>query len=306
MSLTNPTLRLLDSCLLPDFPSGSSINYYNGSLFLVGDDAANTCILDTNYTIKHFVRLFDSDTKRISKAEKSDLEASVIIPSENGDSLILLGSASTEKRRKLITIPLLSKGREKDSAMQVYDLTELIQRLLAAGIAEINLEGLASYNGGLILANRGNRTHQQNHLIFTDRDFWTRQGAVSIEIKQLALTHLDAGLGVSEVCYYPPSDLLLLTFTSENTSNSYDDGEIGASFIGIITSLSTRLSEKTLEMEYMLSLPEADPSFNFEKIEGICVEDRMENGSLILHLVSDNDSGCSRLFKARLTFQVDR
>jgi hypothetical protein len=44
-----PKTEFLSSLLLTDFPSGSSINYYDGKLFLVGDDANDILILDTDY-----------------------------------------------------------------------------------------------------------------------------------------------------------------------------------------------------------------------------------------------------------------
>jgi len=71
-----PTIQLLKFLLLVDFPSGSSINYYDNKLYLVGDDATHILILDNDYRKVDSIKLFDNLEKRISKSQKTDLEAS--------------------------------------------------------------------------------------------------------------------------------------------------------------------------------------------------------------------------------------
>ena len=47
----------------------------------------------------------------------------------------------------------------------------------------------------------------------------------------------------------------------------------------------------------MINLSDASNEFKNQKIEGICVE-RVSDDELLLHLISDNDNGESKLFKA--------
>ena len=75
----NPTLQLLQFLLLANFPSGSSINYYENKLYLLGDDARIIIILDTHYNVVDSLRLFDYPEKRIPKSQKIDLESSAIV-----------------------------------------------------------------------------------------------------------------------------------------------------------------------------------------------------------------------------------
>ena len=52
-------------------------------------------------------------------------------------------------------------------------------------------------------------------------------------------------------------------------------------------------------MDQLINLSEVHVDFRNEKIEGLCVEVAQEN-TLILHLISDNDNGESKLFKVKL------
>src|SRR5437870_2354775 len=73
-----PNLRIEKSLLLNDFPSGSSLEYFNDRLYLGGDDATKLLVLDTNYDRTDSITLFESELTRIPKNVKADLEASAI------------------------------------------------------------------------------------------------------------------------------------------------------------------------------------------------------------------------------------
>jgi hypothetical protein len=96
-------------------------------------------------------------------------------------------------------------------------------------------------------------------------------------------------------------DLLLVTLTSEATDNSYDDGAIGNSYLGWVSSATTKLQDKNISLDGLVDLGEIDPIFKNEKIEGICAETVTATGAT-LHLISDNDLGESRLFKISVSW----
>ncbi len=293
----SPTLELLKSLTLSDFPSGSSINCYHGKLYLIGDDANHILILDANYRKIDSVHLFDYPDKRIPKPEKLDFETSTVIKVDSKDHLLLLGSASLEKRMRINLIPLEQEGER----VQTFQYVEFANRLKEKGISELNIEGSALIGNQLVLANRGNKENLVNHLITTEMDFWQRQHEANISISKIALPITDASfLGISELCYVESRDLLLSTFSSELTNNAYDDGVIGDSYLGWIDNIGYKVNTPNLKLDGMVNLAGVSEEFKGEKIEGICVERETEN-KLIAHLISDNDQGQSKLFKLRMT-----
>jgi hypothetical protein len=285
--------------VLPDFPSGSSINYRNEKLYLIGDDANTILILDTDYKKVDSIRVFDHPEARIPKSKKSDLEASAFIRVNGTLHLLILGSASREQRKKVILMPLESLNVNK-LYFREYDDGEFIKRIVRNGIDEVNIEGITVIGNHLILANRGNNSNQKNHLIVTCNYFWEKQNEAPLHIRQLLVSpSINEFAGVSELCYMKSKDILLFTLCSEATSNSYDDGVIGDSYIGWINNISNKIYDLTVTLDGTINLSDVSEEFKGQKIEGICVED-VKDDKPIIHLVSDNDGGESKLFKIKL------
>lgn len=297
-----PKVQLLKSFLLHEFPSGSSINHRNGRFYVIGDDATHILVLDSSYQKIDSIHLFDYTEKRIPKADKTDLEGSVVLPVNGEDHLLLVGSASRKNRKRIILIPFTNSGLNINSQNSSFHKTKtFIKRIKAHDIEEINLEAVCLLGKHLILGNRGNRSMQENHLIVTDPNFWERQEDATLIPRKLLLpeTHAKELLGISELCYISEMDLLLITLTSEATDNAYDDGAIGNSYLGWIKDASTKLQDKNITLHGMIDLFEVDPIFKNEKIEGICAEVITATGAT-LHLISDNDLGESRLFQIKV------
>ena len=154
----------------------------------------------------------------------------------------------------------------------------------------------------MILANRGNRNDPNNYLIITGEDFWSQQKEAALRIVPIELTGSHSEfLGISELFYVESKDMILFTFTSEGTNNAYDDGVIGGSYIGWMKNVAAKLKQAKLRLDGMINLSDASNEFKNQKIEGICVE-RVGDDELLLHLISDNDNGETKLFKALLKF----
>ena len=293
----NLKLELLDSLLLPDFPSGSSINFYDGKLYLIGDDANQVLILDRNYNAIDSIPLFNFPEKRIPKTEKTDFETSTLITLKGKNYLLVKGSASKKKRAKLTLISLDNKNEK----LETFKYEEFSERLLARGIQEVNIEGSALVRNQLVLANRGNEENPINYLITTEKNFWQQQQQASIGISEVVIPIYNKGfIGISELCYVELKDFLLFTLSSEKTNNSYNDGEIGDSYLGWMDSFSGKINTPKLTSDGLLNLSEVSDVFKGEKIEGICIEREVGN-DFTIHLISDNDQGQSKLFKVGMT-----
>jgi len=296
-----PTIALLRSVLLTDFPSGSSINYYNGKLYLIGDDANNLLVLDNSYQQVDSIPLFDFPVKRIPKSQKADFETSTLIEVDGVMKILILGSASREERKKAILLPIMNPDPDKNKPfLPFFYNAPFFEQLRARDIEEINIEGATTIGDNLILGNRGNTANPKNHLILINNVFSkTQSKAVFFVSKLVQPVQLPGFAGVSELCYIESKDILLFTFSSETTTNSYDDGAIGNSYLGWIYDATHKLQYPELILDEIINLPDIDKDFENEKIEGICVE-AVNGNELILHLVSDNDGGESKLFNVKV------
>jgi hypothetical protein len=291
--------RLIQTKLLPDFPSGSAINFFNDRLFLVGDDANHLVVLDMQYNAIDSLPLFHFPEKRISKKEKTDFEASAIIALQGVDHLLIVGSGAKKIRKRLFLLPI-SHSLPDLPHLQIIETSTFLDRVEKAGVSELNLEGVTTAAGNVILSNRGNQKNTTNHLIVTTPEFWMQQEGASIYLIALEVMAQKKDVpGVSDIHYDRSLDLLLLLLSSEATDNAYDDGAIGDSYIGIVRHFSTKMKSERIAMDEMICLTDAHPEFDKQKMEGVCVE-KIDGSTLMLHMISDNDTGDTRLFKFEL------
>lgn len=287
-------IELLSSLRLSDFPSGSAITLYKDKIFVIGDDANSILVLDKQYKRVDKIPLFNYSDKRIPKTEKPDFETSAVVKVNGADHLLVMGSASRPNREKALLFSL------DDYKIQSFDLSVFANRLKNTGIGELNIEGSAVVNDLFILSNRANHSNPQNSLIVTSSDFFKDQRSCQIKTIKLKLPDSLKTLGVSEMTYVGTQDLLLFTLTSELTTNAYDDGAIGDSYIGWVNQASEKLKGSSVSLVGLINLSDSNKEFAGEKIEGILVEEAQLD-SLIIHLVSDNDVGESKLFKIKLS-----
>jgi len=296
-------IELLVSLLMPEYPSGSSISYFQNKFYLIGDDANTIMILDDHYGKLDSIRLFDHPGKRIPKAEKVDFETSLVVNIDGSTNLLVLGSGSSENRRKGLIMPLENNHNTDPGYLpKQLDLAEFTSRLTRKIRGSLNIEGSALVGKNLILSNRANKAYPENSLIITTPGFWKDQARASIRILMLDLPRSSGILGISELCYVESHDMLLITLTSEQTNNAIDDGPIGDSYIGWVKNITRKTNRQRLSLDGLLNLSRANENFKGEKIEGLCVS-AIKANSFTLHMISDNDQGQTRLFTVLFTPQ---
>ncbi len=273
---------------LDHYPSASGIEYFNNQFYIIGDDANELLILDSNLNPADSIPLYSFTEKRIPKKLKADLEG-ITLTKDN--QLLLLGSGSLSPYRNTAWLinPLT---KQKDSIR----LDTFYQRLILNGIQEINIEGVCTIPGSIILTNRGNKGYPKNHLIVTSSDFWKDQSTAPISVI-LAGSATDTFLfnGISGLTYARKSDQLLLTVSTEDTRNSMDDGAIGKSYLWIINNISSKKKWKAVNPDRIIDLEKTDPRFKGQKIESLCITKETKN-FIYLVLAADNDNGSSTLF----------
>jgi hypothetical protein len=282
-------IKLLDFKENTDYPSGSGIEYYDGQVYLAGDDAADILIMDKKWRELGRIKVFENFDDRMPKNVKSDLEATTIVFQNEVPYLLILGSGSREQHRNKALLVNLESNNFTE-----YNIEAFYNRLKDMGIQDLNIESAAVVEDLLILGNRGNKKNQSNQIIITPPDFWNHPENAEIRIISIELENDSAEL--SGLTYSEKNDTLLYTASTEDRDNSYDDGKIGESYFGVIENAYRKLYRKKVKINEQIKLSEIDDEFIGQKIESVCIQSE-KTGRLKLHLVADNDKGGSFLFK---------
>ena len=274
---------------LDHYPSASGIEYFNKQYYVIGDDANDLMILDSNLNPSDSINLYSFKEKRIPKPLKADLEAIVTTADKK---ILLVGSGSLSPYRNTCWLidPIT---KQKDSIR----LDIFYERLKQNGLPELNIEGACSIPGAVLLSNRGSKGFPKNHLIITSPAFWQEQNSARIAVIHIGgNTDTSQFKGVSGLCYSKRSDRLIMAVSTEDTRNNMDDGAIGKSYLWIVENLSSKKGWKAINPDQVIDLGDIDPKFNGQKIESVCVT-KETSSFLHLVLVADNDNGSSSIFR---------
>ena len=214
--------------------------------------------------------------------------------------LLIIGSGATDKRNKALLLNL------KNNATRWIDLSVFYNRIKAAGITGLNIEGIAEVYDYLVMVNRGNASSPNNHLIITKSDFWKDQEKASLQVIKIDFDSVDAAglnLGVSGLTYSDKHEDLFLTISTEDTPNTTDDGKIGKSYLAVIENLYRKIGREKgkIKINQLIDLSAADKQFEGYKIESVCIQSEKDH-SVKMQLVADNDLGKTYLFKVWLSW----
>lgn len=256
------TLELLHK--ITGIGSASGLVYKDNSLFIISDNSSflyKFCLQEKELTK---IPLLANAQENIPKKDKFDFESLTL----KGNELHLLGSGSTSKREKRIICNL-------DTATIVEkDLSKLYQNLKQTSSIkddELNIEGAFYSDEKWYLFQRGNGANSRNGVFITKSlEIESQTELVEVQlpkIKHVETSFTDAVL-VEEKIYF--------LATAEDTTSTYDDGEIFGSIIG-------RMDFKTLEIDFTLQLS------NSHKFEGLTLYKKTEDQIEFL-LCQDNDT----------------
>ncbi|MEJ6982614.1 hypothetical protein WG906_19290 [Pedobacter sp. P351] len=277
-------LSYISSSELVAYPSGSTISFYGGNIYLMGDDSRTLLVLDPSLNITDTITLFPGSNTRIKKIDKADIESSEWI----GNKLYLFGSGSLSSQRDSGFV-----FNPETRQIERIELGSFYQKIRESGIPELNLEGAALVKDHLLFVNRSNLRHKNNHLILSPV-----KNLLHAPSHTITLT-LPGKAGVSGIVYLQEMDLLLLTASEEETSSAYGDGVIGESYLGLIPDISAKLALAEIAPDQWIPLGGIHNDFLGQKIESVCALSTAEN-KLKLFLVADNDNGTTRIFNLAL------
>lgn len=244
--------------------AASGLVFKDNSLFIISDNSSFLYEYQILENQLSKIVLLENSQENIPKKDKFDFESIVL----TGNKIHLLGSGSTSKREKRIIYNLETK---KVTEKELSKLYENLKQTTSISDEELNIEGVVFDNEKWLLFQRGNGTNSKNWIFKTNSlKKATQTEFIEIElpkIKQVATTFTDAVL---------VEDKIYFLATAENTTSTYDDGEIFGSIIG-------RMDSTTFEIEFTQKISDT------HKFEGLTLYHKNETEIQFL-ICEDNDS----------------
>lgn len=251
--------------------SASGLLYHNEILYLISDNSTYLYEYKIDSNELNKIALVENPQENIPKKEKPDFE-SMTLEKKN---ISILGSGSTEYRKKIISYSLSSLK------VKTSDFTKPFDSLMKIGEISrenFNIEGFIYSKEKVLLFQRGNGINNKNGVfeIKSDNSKINFHTIILPKINEIEASFTDAIL-VDETIYFLAS--------VENTTSTYDDGEILGTFLG-----KMKLTDFSIEKTILIS--------DKNKFEGITLYKKTENNLEFL-LCEDNDTALleSNIFK---------
>lgn len=252
--------------------SASGLVYTNDKLFIISDNS--TFLYQYNFNKKKLksIKLSQESKENIPKIIKPDFESITL----KGNKLYLLGSGSTINREKQITYNLKTKKIKEKSLNTLYEKLRLKIGITAD---DLNIEGAFFVSKKWFFFQRGNGESSKNGIFIYDKNELHFTAISLPKIKNIEATFTDAIL---------VDNLIYFLAAVENTTSTYDDGEILGCFIG-------SLSLKTLEIIFTHKISDNN------KFEGLTLFENSENQiDFLLCEDNDTDNLTTKIYKLSL------
>ncbi|MBG6111206.1 hypothetical protein H4V97_002729 [Flavobacterium sp. CG_23.5] len=201
--------------------SSSGLIYKDNSLYIISDNSSFLYQYRIQEKELNKIKLFDNGQENIAKKEKYDFESITL----KGNKLYLFGSGSTPNRNRRITFHLENRKVEEKDLSSLYDK---LKQTAYISDDDLNIEGALFHNEKWHMFQRGNGAQSKNGLFTLDKKgndihFFP----ISLpKIQNIEATFTDAIL---------VEDKIYFLAAVENTTLTYDDGEVLGSFIGALS-----------------------------------------------------------------------
>lgn len=258
--MTNFTLQ--NFATINGLGATSGLIYLNQDLFLIGDNSG--FLYKYNIENKNLFKfpILENAIDNIEKKDKPDFESITL----KNNKLHIFGSGSTKKRDLKVIFDLETHDFEDKNLSDFYDK---LKQNSDFNNSDLNIEGAFYQNDNLYLFNRGNGDTSLNGIFIYNKEF------DNVIFKKFSLPVIN----IIEASF---TDAILLDNNiyflacAENTSNTYDDGEIYGSILGII-------DFETFEITNTIQITDN------QKFEGLTFFSQQENEINFL-LCEDNDT----------------
>jgi hypothetical protein len=240
----------------------SGLIFKDNFLFIISDNSSFLYEYQIAEKQLNKIELFENSQENIAKKDKLDFESITVF----NNKLYLFGSGSTKKRDKRFTYNLESKEiKEKD----VSKLYKKLKDFASISDDELNIEGAIIDNENYYFFQRGNGENSKNGLFVYNKATKRIQFTLMKlpKINDIEATFTDAIL-VENTVYFLAA--------AENTTSTYNDGEILGSFIG-------SFNLKNMELHFIQKISATN------KFEGLTLYTKSETEIEFL-LCEDNDT----------------
>ena len=259
--------------------SASGLVYKDNSLFIISDNSSFLYEYQIQENKLTKIKLFENNLENIPKIDKYDFESLAL----KGNKLHLLGSGSTSKREKRITYNLETTAIAKKDLSKLY---KSLKETTSISDDELNIEGAFFYNEKWYLFQRGNGANSRNG-IFKMKSLEIESQTQFVKVQLPKIKHVETSFTDAILV----EDKIYFLATAENTTSTYDDGEILGSLIG-------RMDSQTFEIEFTQKISDT------QKFEGLTLY--KETASEIQFLLcEDNDSDLLETNIYKLTFNKE-
>ena len=243
----------------------SGLVFENDSLFLISD--SSSFLYEYNFSSERLdkIKLFENSRESILKKDKPDFESIV----KNQNSILLLGSGSTEKRMLAAKYDLKTK---KSIATDLTDLFRKISELTGVDDENLNIEGVVNYQNNWLLFQRGNGSASQNGILILKESLENPSTITFVPLvlpteKGVNATFTDAILVEGKIYFLA---------AAEDSNSTFEDGVVLGSWIGV-------LNPERFELEMVEKITD------HHKFEGLTVYQN-STAEISFLLCEDNDS----------------
>lgn len=257
--------------------SASGLLYHDNSLFIISDNSSFLYEYKIAAKTLHKIALTDNPTENIPKKDKPDFESITIF----NDTIFILGSGSTSNRKKIITYHTITKKIKIQDFSKSFDS---LMKIGAISAENINIEGFIATANKTLLFQRGNGLQAKNGIfeIFKNNKVIKFTPITLPKINNIEASFTDAIL-VNQTIYFLAA--------VENTTSTYDDGEILGTFLG-----KMRLEDFSIETSHLISTK--------NKFEGITLFQQNKTEIEFL-LCEDNDTDLQETIIYKLKFKIN-
>lgn len=265
--------------------SASGLEKIENHYWIASDNSSFLYQLDSNFTVIEKHKILCNKEEIIAKKDKRDFEA-MFSYGEQNELLFLLGSGSKENRKTGLIYN--AKLKHLVNELQIEDFYELIKSSANLNDDQLNIEAATILNDYLYLFNR-----KKNKVIrMLLNDFFAlvhhQISDFNIEVASFQLPEINGiEAGFSGATTDEKFKRIVFTASVEDTDNTYDDGEVLGSLIGVIDEQSFKTNKiKSYEL-----IANNNEILNV-KVESLAVLNSEED-KISCVLVTDSDGGAS-------------
>lgn len=256
--------------------SASGLVFKENNLFIISDNSTFLYQYDISKQQLTKIPLVKNAQENILKKNKLDFESITL----KDNKLYLFGSGSTSKREKRISFNLETKEIKEKSLKKLY---KNLKQSISISDEDLNLEGAIYHNKEWLFFQRGNGSGSKNGVFKLDSEDNIKFIPIPLpKIKNIEATFTDAILVEDEIYFLA---------AAENTTSTYDDGEILGSIIG-------QLYTTTMEVNFTQIISTK------HKFEGLTLYKKNQDKIEFL-LCEDNDTEVLETIIYKLTLNIN-